>query len=269
MHINYRILPTDYIQELHNQGKREKARCFMEYYFDMQAGAVNSIGFYAISWGTKEKPKSKGSVHKWIAEFVKQIDLFYAAQSLHNSQHYSSVKKQSERQVNGKRTEERPQTPTTPSVEKTERTASERQVNEVNIINNTNSARERAWFDNFYFIYRMNNKYAGNKRDALSVYLSMNIRDPKLLALAGLQYCHDNNVDMKVGARRFLEDEIYLGYIPKIITVKVNGEWLTGEYDSDKEIFTDKDDKRYQLTAEKLIEKFGTGELEFVRGVAA
>lgn len=76
MNIHYRNYPTDYIDSLHNQGKRLEARCFWEYFHDMDKGEINSFGFYAKSWGSDSKPMSKGTVHKWILEFRDEIEKF-------------------------------------------------------------------------------------------------------------------------------------------------------------------------------------------------
>ncbi len=258
MNIQYRQYPIDYIQELQNQGKREKARCFWEYWHDVEMRAVNSISFYARSWGGDE-PKSKGTVHKWVREFVDEIQRYHDAKSLYNTQHYRSVKKQSERQVNGKRTKRQTQSTTTPQSNDLQRTASERQVNEVNTSNNNNT---RAWYDSFYMIYRMNNKYAGSKMKAYESFKLLSGIDYTLLTIAGVRYCHDPAVSMKVGVKKFLDDEIYLGYMSKQMSILVGDGWIAGEYDSDKEVFVS-DETEYSMTIEKMIEKFAKGELKF------
>jgi len=269
MNIHYKNYPTDYIDALQAQGKRHKARCFWEYYNDVQNQDVNSIGFYANSWG-HDKPMSKGSVHKWVLEFRDEIQKFYDAHSLVNQQHYSYVKKQSERQVNGKRTNEQPQTPTAPHFEKTEETASERQVNKALNIYDTNNARvsTHAMFQSFYFLYRQFNKYAGNKNSAYESYKCVDDVSLKSLDVAAILYLGDGSIEKPVGAKRFIDDKIYLNYIDMKISVKIDDVWIYGVYDADNEVFTDDDNKQYRLTAVRFAEKWKANEINFLKDVA-
>ena len=266
MNIHYKNYPTDYIDDLQNQGKRLKARCFWEYYNDVQVRQVNSIGFYAKSWGGNDKPMSKGSVHKWIKEFVSEIQKHFDARSLMNTQHYSSVAKQSERQVNDSRTNEQPQSTTTPTVDKMECTASERQVNKaLTIYNNT---KPEQIFEGFYFMYRQFNKYAGNKLDAKQSFLDVDDVSHNRLSIASMFYLSDSSIDKHVGAKKFLDNKIYLNYMDMYLKVFVEGVWLSGSYNTDKEIFTCVDGKGYVLNATKLVEKFNKQEIEILREVA-
>lgn len=98
--INYKMYPIDYIIELQQQGKREKARCFFEYFHDMQLDQINSMGFYAKSWGKK----GKGVPSKWIKEFSVEIEKFFGYWQLKNEQHYSCVNSKSGRKVDEQKT---------------------------------------------------------------------------------------------------------------------------------------------------------------------
>jgi len=269
MNINYRNYPIDYINRLMGQGKRMKARCFMEYQHDVQMDAVNAISFYGVSWGAKDKPISKGTVHKWVGEFNEQLELHHSARMLHATQHYSSVKKQSERKVNGSRTEKPSQSTTTPTVYKTERTQSERKVNEVNIIYDEDR-RLRQEIDNLYFIYRANTKNAGKKDEALEEYkLVRECATHKNFTIAIMFYLHDYKIERKYNLKNFLKHQIFLNYIPSKIKVLIDNQWVEGVYDQDKgEFISDSGEKR-QLTAQVLTGKFANGELEFIREVAA
>jgi hypothetical protein len=93
--IQYIMVPTDYVNELMQQAKREKARCFLEYFHDFQMGEVNSYSFYAKSWGKK----GNGTPSKWIGEFKREIEKFFNYWSLKNEEHYSSVSNKSGRKV--------------------------------------------------------------------------------------------------------------------------------------------------------------------------
>jgi hypothetical protein len=266
MNIHYKNYPTDYIDALQNKGKRLKARCFWEYYNDVQVRQVNSIGFYAKSWGGNDKPMSKGSVHKWVGEFKVEIQRHYDALSLVNTQHYSSVVKQSERKVNDIRTNEQPQSTTTTELKENECTASERQVNKALIINN--NIKPEQIFEGFYFMYRQFNKYAGNKADAKQSFLNVEDVDLHRLSVASMFYLSDSSIAKHVGAKKFLDNNIYLNYMDMYLKVYVSSTWLSGSYNTDKEIFTCVDGKEYALDATKLAEKFGKQEIEILREVA-
>ena len=270
MRINYRLIPTDYIEELQAKGKRLKARCFMEYFLDVQMDAVNSFGFYAKSWGG-DRPMSKGTVHKWIKEFADEIDKFWSYHQLKNQQHYSSVKKQSERQVNAERTNAIERTPVKRSVSEEQETPSERRVNKALNINDDDSADriKRRYLDDLYTIYRRFTKYAGSKEDAWNIYRLSTLPNHKQLTRSIVLYLSDRSVERKYNLANFLRNEIYLNYIEKRMRVMVDGEWITGVYDDERQVFTDGDGREYRLTPTRLAEKLADGELEFVIGDAA
>lgn len=269
MNINYRNYPIDYINLLMGQGKRMKARCFMEYQHDVQMEAVNSIGFYSVSWGTKEKPMSKGTVHKWIKEFNEQLELHHAARMLHATQHYSYVKNKSERKVNGSGTRKQPQSTETRGLKKMERTASERQVNEVYIIDD-DDRRLRREVDDLYFIYRLNTKNAGKKEEAFEEYKKVhNFATHKDFSTAIVFYLHDSSIERKYNLKNFLKHQIFLNYIPKKIKVLISEQWVEGVYDKERGEFTSQSGEKWQLTTQVLTAKVQKGELEFIRGVAA
>jgi len=265
MNIHYKNYPTDYIDSLKNKGKRLKARCFWEYFDDAENHAVNSIGFYAKSWGG-EKPMSKGTVHKWVKEFVDEIEKHYAARSFMHQKHYTSVKKQSERQVNAKRTKQEPQSPTVPKEMELGETVSERQVNKALTLNSNNNAS--AIFEGFYFLYRQFNKYAGNKADAKVSFMEVDDVDINRLSVASMFYLKDDSVEKKVGAKKFIDNRVYLNYMEMYLKVFVNGVWIVGSYDTKKEIFTSTDGMSYALEASILADKFAKQEIEILKRIA-
>ncbi len=266
MNIHYKNYPTDYIDRLQGKGKRHKARCFWEYYNDVQNKNINSFGFYAKSWGV-DKPMSKGTVYKWIGEFKHEIQRFYDAHLLLNNQHYSSVKKQSERQVNDSKTINEPQSMDIPTVDKVKETVSERQVNKaLNIYNNNKTAR--ALYEGFYFLYRQFNRYAGNKMEAVDSFVNVDDVDHNRLSIASMFYLKDMSVEKKVGVKKFLDNKVYLNYMEMYLRVLVDSVWLEGVYDTDKEVFTSKG-KTFKLEATKIAEKLTRNEIQFIKEVAA
>ncbi|PZP12006.1 MAG: hypothetical protein DI602_10405, partial [Aliarcobacter butzleri] len=79
-------LPTDYVSELRNQGKRKKSRCFIEYFYDMEVGEHNSYRFYGKSWEV-----SKTTADRWIREFNNALEIFDAARELKRKVHYQEA----------------------------------------------------------------------------------------------------------------------------------------------------------------------------------
>lgn len=84
----YMMMPTSYVSKLQQKGKRDKARAFMEYFYDMHDENINSIRFYQNSWGLK----SSNTSGLWIKEFKEEIAKFFTFWELKNNSHYSNVK---------------------------------------------------------------------------------------------------------------------------------------------------------------------------------
>ncbi len=260
MNIHYKNYPTDYIDRLQGKGKRHKARCFWEYYNDMQNKQVNSIGFYARSW----QQNGKGTASRWVKEFKDEIQRFYDAHILLNNEHYSSVKNKTGRQGDDSNIEE---SPTTPSVKTIQETKERRQRDEaLNIYNNNKTAR--ALYEGFYFLYRQFNRYAGNKLEAVDSFVNVDDVDHNRLSIASMFYLKDMSVEKKVGVKKFLDNKIYLNYMEMYLRVLVDSVWLEGVYDTDKEVFTSKG-KAFKLEATKIADKLTRNEIEFMKEEAA
>jgi hypothetical protein len=123
-------------------------------------------------------------------------------------------------------------------------------------------------FQSFYFIYRQFNRYAGNRNDAYESYKNVDDVSFKSLDVAAILYLKDQSVEKKVGAKRFLDDKIYLNYIDMNIEVLIDGSWVHGVYDTDKEVFISDHGKEYLFKASRFAEKLSEGEVRFVREVA-
>jgi len=271
---NYMLMPINYVQELHNLGKRYKARCFMEYFYDVKSKQVNSISFYAKSWDKT----SKGSVHKWIKEFKEEIDLFFSSWQLYNNAHYeqvktaqdSSVKKPSERQVNGNRTKNTVKTPINTDFQKQERTESERQVNEVfNIYNNNKKsfALDEEFMRYIQELRFVAGRYLGNIEDIYQEYLEIkDVLDIEIISKAYRLYIQDTTEKEKsVGLAKFIKDKIYLYYLPRDIEIAQKSDVVKGYYDiASEQLLTD--DNRYKLSHKKFLEKLGSGAIRFQNG---
>jgi len=229
MRMNYKMYPTDYVQELNGTrgvAGRKKSRAFMEYYNDLQHGDGNSYRFYATSWEV-----SVSTAHGWIDEFFKEIELFNSHWELKNKQHYSYAKNQAEHQPNTNRTQKQPISPNNTDFLKTKKTPTEHQPNKaLNYINNNNSnfLFDKDYID-FYQIYAWNTNYPGKKQDAYNAFVNTDV-NVDLLKLACMKYLHDEVVDKPVGVKKFLENDLYLPYLPKYMKVKSGDEWYQGIY---------------------------------------
>lgn len=234
--MNYKMYPIDYILELQQKGKREKARCFLEYFNDVQLDNINSISFYGKSWGTVDKAKSKGTVFKWIGEFKREIEMFFNYWMLKNKQHYSSVTNQSEQKVNGETNQsERNNATTTPmnkgilnSEVNYTKDESERKVNQgINTINNNINAesndssnkntsnKKHSYSNTFEIIWNLYNKKSSNKNRSFSIYKKRWIgHDIELIKKAIDKYKHNTNPEYYKDFDGFLNGVID-SYVPK------------------------------------------------------
>lgn len=86
---HYIMFPTDYYDELIEKGNRVKAAALMEYYRDMNRKRIYKFQDYAILWFNDAS--KKGTAHKWIADFKREISLFFANWQLRNNEHFLDV----------------------------------------------------------------------------------------------------------------------------------------------------------------------------------
>lgn len=124
---HYIIFPTDYYDELLEDGQRAKAGAFIEYFRDMKRGRVFSYREYAISW-FKDGKKS-GTAFKWIAKFKHEIELFFNFWVLKNSQHILDVGNEGKHFGNAMETQEAEETPKNRAVKKSMETDRKRDGN--------------------------------------------------------------------------------------------------------------------------------------------
>jgi len=68
----YATFPTDYPLELNAQGKRDKARAFLEYCLDLDSDIHNTGTFYARGWNVTRK-----TACIWVKDFEEAITPIY------------------------------------------------------------------------------------------------------------------------------------------------------------------------------------------------
>jgi len=255
MRQNYKIYPIDYIQELKNQGKRKKSRCFLEYWDDMEQSEHNSFGFYAKSWEV-----SKSTAHGYIKEFNDEIERFLAHWTIRNNQHYSYVKNQAERQPN--------ETNASKDLKSGIQTSHiERLPNKaLNINNNKSNVFLDKNFLRLYNRYRELYKFAGDRDKAYEEYLTIKDSiDTNIFLEAIIKYLTDKEIDGKYfNFANFIKEGVYLSYMPKRLEIRREDGVLKGLFSKEAETFITDDGKEMKLTIERFNELHSSGNLKFI-----
>lgn len=258
MRMNYMMIPTDYIQQLkQTRGVpgRKKARAFMEYWDDMEQGEHNSYGFYAKSWDV-----SKSTSYDWIDEFNKENELFLSHWDLKNKQHYKYVKNDTERSANESNRYK-------PHNIGSFKDASEPQPNKaLNHSNNNNKTfLNDKYFNDLFFVYSRNTRFVGKKSEAYAAFVST-VVNVNLLKLSAMKYLHDPVVDKPVGIKKFLENDLYLPYMPKYMRVMNGDEWYEGIYNDKTFEFKQSNGKELgRIEPNLLIELYEKGQLIYLK----
>lgn len=266
LRMGYINIPIDYIRELKNSAKRDKARAFMEYFDDMDSNSVNAFSFYAKGWNV-----SKSTAHDWIKEFKYEIEKFYAHWMIKNSHHYSSAKNLTERQQNDNRTNECFKTPIQSAQNEISRTIEERQPNEAFNIYGVDYTRKRvnffdAKFEDLFMRARICNKKVGSKEEAYYEYMSnhqhVNHND---IAYAYMVYANDPQINGKVfNLVNFLKNQVYMSYLMPRIRVFKDGEVFEGWYEKDKNLLTTDSNGYWEVTPERFNELVAKGEISIL-----
>ena len=267
-------LPTDYVSELRNQGSRKKARCFIEYFYDMEVGENNSYGFYAKSWEV-----GKATAHRWVKDFNEALEIFDAARELKRQIHYKKAIDKDNASLcpknggtNGTISTEQQNIETNPilsSVEKVNGTNGTNGVEQsfININNNKNVFLNKP-FMNFITEIKISIKNVGNINDIYNAYL--NVKDMiELSTLSKIyrEYSKTTSQDHKVGLTKFMEDLMFMSYCKPVIEVDSEETIIQGIYDCEKELLIT-NDKNYSLTMDRYSELNALNKIKIVKYVA-
>lgn len=256
--------PKDYVDELKNEGHRFKSMAFQDYNHDKECERINSIGFYAIAWN-----KSKSTVHAWIKEFEREIALFNDHWILRNARQYTHAENQAERLPNDSRTILYPTVTENTEFEEKEKTTAERLPNKALNINTTTNPPEFTFaedgnFNTQYGEMRLfSGKYLGGKEKAYKSYLRVKeYLDIKVITRAYRAYISDLKDDEnRVGLSTFLDNEIYLPYLPKQISVVSENGDLEGIFEN--EVLTTHKGN-YEFKYSRFLEKLKNKEIKFI-----
>lgn len=268
--MNYIMLPIDYIRELKSTGNRAKARSFMEYYDDYEVKEINSFGFYAKSWGI-----SKTQVQAWIKEFKNEIERFFSYWLIKNSQHYSSIQKQTDRLPTTNRPIDTEQMPIQSSFKKTDRPTTDRPPTEAFNLNNGDNARVNFYdkdFEDLYIRARRFNKFTGNKEDAYNEYINYHTHiSHGDMAYAYMIHINDPKCNGKVfNLTNFMKNNVYVSYLnPRIQVLTEDGKMIEGWYNQSLNSVTPNQGKPWELTKERFTELVTKGNIVILNKMKA
>ncbi len=275
-------LPTDYVSELRNGGKRKKSRCFIEYFYDMEVGEHNSYGFYSKSWEV-----GKATAFRWIKEFNQALEIFDAARELKRKYHYQEA---TEKQIKTKKNDyaefcfksdgtngtiemermEQLQMPIKSSLGVNDETNGTIGVEQSFIISNNN--KDDVFLDSEFmrFITEIKRiiKNVGNIEDIYQAYKKVkDVIDLQTLSKIYREYSQETKSDRKVGLAKFLDDLIFLSYCKLEIIVEYDGDYIRGIWNKDKELFFSQD-KTFNLKVEKFGELEKNNRIQIIRYLA-
>ena len=120
-------------------------------------------------------------------------------------------------------------------------------------------------FERLFSTYRVKNKeYCGNRRDAYKAYLRLgDTFDPAVLLEAAKSYLDDTSSNLKYGLYNFINDRIFLNYLPSnFMYISEEGKEIFGVYDKKTYLFTKENgDVIGILSPERMIELLQSGRL--------
>ena len=120
-------------------------------------------------------------------------------------------------------------------------------------------------FERLFSTYRLKNKeYCGNRRDAYQAYLRLgDTFDTAVLLESAKNYLDDPNIHMKFGLYNFINDRIFLNYLPSnFMYIADDGEEIYGIYDRNTYLLsTESGEIIGELSPERMIELLQSGRL--------
>lgn len=120
-------------------------------------------------------------------------------------------------------------------------------------------------FERLFSTYRLKNKeYCGNRRDAYQAFLRLgDTFDTAVLLESAKSYLDDTSNHMKYGLYNFINDRIFLNYLPSnFIYISDEGEEISGVYDRNSQLLSrESGDIIGELSPERMIELLQSGRL--------
>lgn len=120
-------------------------------------------------------------------------------------------------------------------------------------------------FERLFSTYRLKNKeFCGNRRDAYKAFLQLGgTFDTAVLLESAKSYLDNPNNQLKVGLYTFINDRIFLNYLPSnFLYISEEGEEIYGTYDRSTTLLSRSNgDIIGKLSAERMIELLQSGRL--------
>lgn len=120
-------------------------------------------------------------------------------------------------------------------------------------------------FERLFSTYRLKNReYCGNRRDAYQAFLRLgDTFDTAVLLESAKNYLDDTSVHLKFGLYNFINDRIFLNYLPtNFIYISDDGEEISGVYDRNTHLLYGEDKSIIgELSPERMIELLQSGRL--------
>ena len=120
-------------------------------------------------------------------------------------------------------------------------------------------------FERLFSTYRLKNKeFCGNRRDAYKAFLQLGgTFDTAVLLESAKSYLDNPNNHLKVGLYTFINDRIFLNYLPSnFLYISEEGEEIYGTYDRSTTLLSKSNgDIIGKLSAERMIELLQSGRL--------
>lgn len=264
--VHYIHMPTDYATSLQENGERAKARAFFEYFHDMKRKKINSLSFYAQSWGI-----SKASSGRWVSEFKEEIHKFFELWSVKNDENYvrrflksDETIKASESAKNGE-------------LKKSDETILKSSRDQVyNKIKDNNSARaceddyDRA-FEMLFSMAQYSYRFVGRRKEAYKEYKRHYPHiQPQDMAKAYDLHVKDKDLFKKpYNLSNFLRNDAHVNYLtPSLKITLQDSQVLEGWYNKEKNLLIT-NTKPYQLTKERFNELLYKGDIEILPQMCA
>lgn len=258
--MSYQFTPTHYVTSLQKIGKREKARAFFEYFFDMQRGNENSVSFYATSWRI-----SKATSGRWIQEFKDEIHKFLELWNTKNDQ--KSVRRFCERDE----TINTSKISANRELQKNNETICKNERDEVIILKDDDNAHTRESdydksFEKLFMMARRFYKHIGKRETAYQEYkrLYPHIQPQDMAYAYALHVKDPQNFKKPFNLANFMHNDAYISYLALRLIIQIQGkEPLKGWYNKEAELLHTGDDTLI-LTKERFSELLCKGDIQIL-----
>lgn len=116
-------------------------------------------------------------------------------------------------------------------------------------------------FNRAFNEFASGNKFKGNKKESYSSYKKINVHK-NLLLIAIYRFLRDVDIERKVGFKKFLDDGVYISYLPRMLEITKDSVVYSGEYNlqtnqfvgfDGRELGTIEPDEMLQMMKDKQI----------------